>query len=359
MDDYYALIMAGGGGTRLWPMSRQSRPKQALPLVGDRTMFQLAVERLKPLFPPERIIVATVEAMVANLRQQAPSLPAGNFIIEPEGRDTAPAIGLAALHIAQRNPEAIMAVLTADHFIRDTEGFRVALAAARDIASEGGIVTLGIKPSFASTGFGYIEHGESSGKVNGLDTFHVNAFVEKPPQATAETFFAGGRHSWNSGMFIWQVSRFQSELARLRPKLAKQLDAIAKGLANDTYDETLAKVWPDIERISVDYAVMEGAQNVRVIPVSIGWDDVGSWSALLDINATDENGNVALGEEAPYFLDTRGALVASDKLVAVIGVDDIVIIDTGDALLVCKRDRAQDVKAIVERLKQENRTALL
>ena len=358
MDHYYALIMAGGGGTRLWPMSRQSRPKQVLPLVGERTMFQMAVERLNPLFPPERILVVTAESMAPELRAQAPGLPPENFIVEPMGRNTAPAIGLAALHIAARDPQASMAVLTADHYIADTERFRAVLAAANKVAVEGHIVTLGITPDHPSTGFGYIEQGAPTGRVDDFEVFEVVAFTEKPELKKAQTFLAGGRHSWNSGMFIWQVSRLMAEIGRQQPGLKRHLETISAALSTDAYEATLAEVWPTVEKISVDYAIMEGAQDVRVMPVDIGWSDVGSWAALLELNGADTDGNVVIGQ-SPLCLDTHDTLIASQRLVATIGLEDIIIVDTEDALLVCKRERAQDVRELVERLKQEKRDAYL
>jgi len=357
-DNFYALIMAGGGGTRLWPMSRQARPKQVLPLVGERTMFEIAVARLEPLFPPERILVVTVGSMAAELRAQAPDLPPENIIVEPVGRNTAPAIGLGALHVGARDPAAIMVVLTADHYIADTEKFRGVLAAARDVAAEGHIVTLGITPDHPSTGYGYIETGAAKGAVGGFEVFEVTAFVEKPDLATAQVYLDGGRHSWNSGMFVWRVERLMAEFERQQPAMLRHLERVGAALGSDAYEATLAETWPRIERISVDYAIMEGAEDVRVIPLDIGWNDVGSWAALLEVNEADAQGNVVLGKE-PLCLDTHNTLIASNKLVATIGLEDIVIIDTDDALLVCKREHAQNVRELVERLKNDNRERYL
>ena len=355
---HYALIMAGGGGTRLWPMSRQARPKQVLPLVGENTLFEMAVKRLAPLFPPERILVVTVEAMAPELRAQAPELPPDNFIVEPEGRNTAPAIGLAALHIAARDPQASMAVLTADHYIADTKRFRAVLSAAYQVAAEGYIVTLGIKPHTPSTGFGYIEWGASEGIVGGFEVFEAVAFTEKPDEEVARAYLDSGRYSWNSGMFVWQISRLMAELERQQPELCRHLATVGAELGSDAYDATLAQVWPTVEKISVDYAIMEGAHDVRVIPVDIGWSDVGSWASLLEVNEADSDGNVIMGRE-PLCLDTRDTLILSERLVATIGLEDIIIVDTEDALLVCKREHAQDVKELVERLKQEQRNQYL
>ena len=295
MDNFFALIMAGGGGTRLWPMSRRSRPKQMLPLVGENSMFAMAVERLSPLFPAQRILVVTGASIVDELREQAPQLPAENFVVEPQGRNTAPAIGLAALHIAARAPQATIAVLTADHHIADTAGFREVLAATYQAAAEGHIVTLGIKPDHPATGFGYIEQQALAGTYGEFEAFDVAAFTEKPDLPTAQNFAASGKHSWNSGMFVWKIERLMAELEGQQPTLSKQLQTISASLGSKEYQSTLDEVWLNVENISVDYAIMEGAQDVRVMPVDIGWSDVGSWAALLEVKKTDSDGNIANG----------------------------------------------------------------
>jgi mannose-1-phosphate guanylyltransferase len=348
MEHYHAVIMAGGGGTRLWPLSRQERPKQSLKLLGERTMFQIAVERLAPLFTPDRIWVVTSARYAGDLRQQCPALPAENFVLEPAPRGTAPAIGLAALTLRQRDPAAVMACLTADHFIGNEAGFRDLLAAAAEVARRDFLVTLGIAPTFASTGFGYIQRGERLERVGGFDVYRARRFKEKPAQAEAEAMVADGQHAWNSGMFVWRVRRFLDEVERQLPPLHQVLAQAASAPGK------LAEVWAGAPDVTLDYGIMEGARDVAVIPAEgLGWNDIGSWEALLDVLPTDAAGNVVIGAEH-LNLDSRRTLVhasAHKRLVVTLGVDDLVIVDTGDVLFVCPRDQAQNVKAVVNALK--------
>jgi len=358
MSSFYAAIMAGGVGTRLWPLSRQTRPKQALQLIGGRTMFQHAVDRLAPLFPAEHIFVVTGKNHARILRPQTPQLPDKNFILEPMGRDSGPAVGLGAIHLRRRDPDAVMAMLTADHYIADVERFRGVLAAAEKVARSGKIVTLGIQPGFPSTGFGYIQQGESLGQFDGFAAYRAVKFTEKPDAATANIFFESGQYSWNSGMFIWHVDRVLAEFQRQRPQMYHQLMTIANALGTPDEAHVLAKTWPQIEKRSVDFAIMEGAENVAVIPVEMGWSDVGSWATLLDIVSGDDRGNVVSGEHLG--IGTTGTLVhGENRLVVTIGLEDMIIVDTDDVVLICPKDRAQEVKAVVDRLRSEGRNGLL
>jgi mannose-1-phosphate guanylyltransferase len=349
---YYAVIMAGGGGTRLWPLSRQGHPKQSLRLLGERTMFQTAVDRLAPLFAPERILVVTGARQAESLRRQSPELPEANFILEPAPRGTAPAIALAASHLRRRDPAAVMACLTADHFIGNEPRFRQLLAAAAEAAERDWLVTLGVTPTFASTGFGYIQRGASLGRFGGFEAFRAERFQEKPPPAVAAQFVADGAHSWNSGMFVWRVPRIMAELDRQMPELYQALQRI------EAEPSELDAAWADVHSATIDYGVMEGARDVAVIPADgLGWSDIGSWETLLDVLDGDETRNVVIGAEH-LNLDTTGTLIHSartggrPRLVATIGVSDLVIVDTDDVLLVCSRQRSQDVKILVDRLKQ-------
>lgn len=349
MDNYYAVIMAGGGGTRLWPLSRQKQPKQSIQLLGERTLFQIAVDRLAPLFPPERILVVTNAAYAPGLHAQRPALPAENFIIEPAPKGTAPALGLAALAIRRRTPNGVMACLTADHFMQDEARFRDLLVAAADVAQRGFLVTLGIEPTFPSTGFGYIQRESVLGTFGAFEAYHAARFREKPPLELAREMVADGQHSWNSGMFVWRVERLLEEFAWQMPGFHHQLTQIEADPAS------LESVWPNVIDKTIDYGVMEGAEQVAVIPAAgLGWNDVGSWEALFEVLPADEAGNVILGAEW-LGIESQATLVHNSnpqrKLVAAIGVSDLVIVDTGDVLLVCPRDRAQDVRAAVNALK--------
>ena len=358
MSSYYALIMAGGGGTRLWPLSRRARPKQALTLVGERTMFEHAVDRIASLFQPEEIFVVTGEEHLESLLLQAPELPRANFLLEPVGQGTAPAIGLGAVHLRRRDPQAVMVVLTADHFIRDVERFRRVLTAAAQVAEKGHLVTLGITPSFPSTGFGYIQQGEQLYEVDGFAVFRALRFTEKPSPETAFQMVESGLYTWNSGMFIWRVDRIMEEFARQMPDLYDVLMQIDAVLGTPAYEPTLRRLWPELSPQSIDYGVMEGARDVVVIPVDIGWSDVGNWSSMREILPADADGNVVVGEHVG--LETRNTIVfGGHRLIATIGLEDMIIVDTDDALLICPVDREQDVREMVRQLREMGRKEVL
>ena len=355
---FYPVIMAGGTGTRLWPLSRRQFPKQALNIDGQQTLIQHAVNRLKPEFPPDQVFIVTREEHVAPLSAQVPDIPMENFIVEPEGRGTAPAIGLAAVTLQRREPDSVMAVLTADHLIKKARKFRQILLAAEHIAREGYLVTLGIKPSFPSTGFGYIEQGDALSRVASYDVFQAKRFVEKPDSETARQMYDSGQYSWNSGMFIWQVKQILAEFRRQMPDFYEKLRRVDQTVGSDNHEETLNQVWPTIAKETIDYGVMEGAGQVAVIPVDIGWSDVGSWASVYEVLSADEDGNRVIGQHVG--LDTKDTLVVGNKrLIATIGLEGLVIIDTDDALLVCTREREQDVRAMVDLLEEVGEENLL
>jgi mannose-1-phosphate guanylyltransferase len=351
--------MAGGTGTRLWPLSRESRPKQVLQLIEDRSMFRIAVERLAPLFTPDRVLVVVGRNQVDLLRMQGTGIPDENFIVEPMGRGTAPAIALSAAHLQRRDHEAVMCVLTADHYIGDEAGFRRVLSTAAKVAERGHLVTLGITPDYAATGYGYVERGEVVQNVDGIVAYSVLAFREKPNQQVAERFVADGRHSWNSGMFVWRADRFLAELARTMPDFYAQLEEVNAVLGSAREGEVLSEVWPRVATQTVDYGVMERARNVAVIPVDIGWSDVGSWASLLDTLQGDEHGSVVIHAELLQDACTNILVHGHGRMVAAIGLDNLIIVDTEDVLFVCPKERAEEVKQLVERLKREGRTDYL
>ncbi len=358
-EHLYALIMAGGGGTRLWPLSRRQHPKQTLTLVGDRSMFQMAVDRLRPLLPPERILVVTAAEQVAPLAAQVPELPHENFIVEPVGRNTAPCIGLAALHLQHRDPQAVMAVVTADHYIRYMDTFCDVLQAARAVAEQGYLVTLGIEPTYPATGYGYIRRGETLGDFAGFNAFRVAQFAEKPDAETALRFLAAGDYAWNSGMFIWQIGRIMDEFARWMPDFSATLAALGEVLGTPDYASLLARLWPTVVKKSIDYGIMEKAERVAVLPVNLGWSDVGAWPAVMALHTPDAQGNVLQGDVLA--LDTTASMVFSntDRLIATIGLHDLIILDSADITLVTTRDQAERVREIVETLQRQGREALL
>ncbi len=356
-EHFYAVIMAGGGGTRLWPLSRKTRPKQMLRLVDENTLFQSAVQRLEGLFPPGRILVVTVEAQAGELKAQCPGIPDENFLLEPMPRGTASVVGLAAVLLRQRDPQAVMAVVTADHVIKNQPRYLQLLRAAHGAAQAGYLLTLGIAPTYPATGYGYIQQGEQVGEFEGLKVFRAARFREKPDEALARAMLAGGDHAWNSGMFVWRVDRVLAEFERQMPDLASKLAEIAGAWDHAQSQEVLQRVWPQLQPQTIDYGIMENARDVAVIPANeLGWSDVGTWDALFDVLPSDEDGNIVMGGlHVP--VDTHNSLVYMNqdrRLIVTIGVDDLVVVDTGDVVLVCRKDQAQKVRQVVDHLQHSN-----
>lgn len=358
----YAVIMAGGSGTRLWPLSRRGKPKQVLAFAGQRSLFQMAVDRLDGLVDYDHIYVVTVAEQARLLQDHCAAIPAQNYLIEPMPRGTAAVVGLAAAALKARDPRACMAVVTADHLISNAQCFRSLLAAAQQVASQGYLVTLGITPSVPMTGYGYIQRGERLADAFGKQVYRVSAFKEKPDLATAQRFVLSGDHYWNSGMFAWMVDDILAEFERCIPELYTSLQAIAAAWNTSQRDAVIQAYWPLIKPQSIDYGVMEKARQVAVLPASdLGWSDVGSWESLLDALPADENGNVVLG--AHHFgIDTHSSLVLAEnpqRLIATIGVSDLVVIDSGDALLICRRSDSQKVRDVVDHLKNSGQDSYL
>jgi mannose-1-phosphate guanylyltransferase len=361
LEHYYALIMAGGGGTRLWPLSRQSQPKQMLRLIGPDTMYQMTIRRLYPLLAPDHIYVITGQDQVESLQAQTPEIPAQNFIIEPFGKNSGPAAGLGTLVIHQRDPQALIATLSADHYVADTEQFRKVLVSAHELASEGLFATLGITASRPAVQFGYIKRGESLGTRNDLECFKAVSFTEKPDLERAREFVRSGLYSWNSGMFIWAADAVLAEFERQQPAIHRLLLEIDQHIGAPDFTARITPLWQKMPNISLDYAIMEDAPEIAVIPVDIGWSDIGSWDMLLDLLEGDAAGNVLLSEstQEPILIDTRRTLVASDRLIVTIGVEDMIVVETDDVILVCHRNRSQDVREVVRRLRERGADAYL
>ena len=354
----FALIMAGGTGTRLWPRSRSAQPKQFIDLLGTSTMIQEAYDRLLPLVPPDRILVATNHEQVEAVVTQIPAMSPGNVLAEPAGRDTAAAIGYAAVTLRHRDPNAVMAVVTADHLIQKPDEFRDVLVAAASVAASGWLVTIGIDPTYAETGYGYVERGEPLPSESGRSVYRVARFVEKPNRELAEEYVRLGTFSWNSGMFVWRVDRILEEIALHMPELSDGLEEIAAAFGTPHEKDTLKEVWPRLPKRSIDFGVMEKASQVAVLPANIGWSDVGSWATVFDVSPRDANGNVVVGKSLA--IETTGSLIYSPhRMIATVGVQDLIVVDAGDVLLICPRSRAQDVKRIVAILQERGDTGHL
>jgi mannose-1-phosphate guanylyltransferase len=352
----YGLILAGGRGTRFWPRSRRKSAKQVLRFFGERSLIQQTLDRLRPVIPPERIWVLTNEHLRAEIARQLPKVPRAQILAEPAQRNTAPAIGLAAQILTSLDPEALMGVFPSDHVIGEPREFLRLLKPAFDAAREGKLAVLGIKPRWAETGYGYIEFMRSKNLP-----FAVRQFHEKPKQPVAIRYVRGGRHYWNAGMFFWRTRVLLEELRRYVPKTASLLAALPP-FGSRQFAARLREVFPLCENKSIDYAVMEPAAEagrVAMIPAGdIGWNDVGSWNAVYELHARDGFGNALRGDS--LIEDSTGVYVDADgKLVALLGVKDLIVVDTPDALLIADRARAQQVGDLVKRLEKSGREDLL
>ena len=351
--DTHIVILAGGEGTRLWPLSRSRRPKQLLPLSGQRSLIQQTVDRLLPLVEPERILIVTERSHADDLRAQLPELPDASIVVEPTRRGTAAALLLAALHVGARAPDATWASLHSDAFINDDEEFRRTLTAALEAAATGEfLVTTGVQPRFAATGYGYIQRGEELRRVHGLPLCRVVRFVEKPDLGTAQEYVRSGEYLWNPGVFVWRNSTLLEAFAAHQPDIYQVLTSVPLG--------EIDRAYPNARRETIDVGIMERARNVATIPSNFGWSDIGSWAELWELASRGADGNVALGSGRVFVIDSHDNLVYADgRAVALVGVEDLVVVETADAVFVCPRDRAQDVKLIVQRLQSEGAAGLL
>jgi mannose-1-phosphate guanylyltransferase len=351
----HAIIMAGGSGTRFWPKSRRSRPKQLLRLFGDATMLQQTVARVAPLVSPERTWVITGADQADATRAQLPDVPRENVVAEPCPRDTAPCVALAAAIVAARDPDATMLVLPADHVIRPDEAFRKTVRVAASLVEEepAVFVTLGVRPTRPETGYGYIERAEPLGTREGVAIHRVRQFREKPDRPTAERFLGAGTFDWNAGVFVWKARAILDALARHRPAIAAGIGRIAVALGTPEAAEVIAREFPALERIPIDRAVMEPAAeagNVRVLEVAYDWSDVGDWRSLAELLPKDDAGNAVEGPV--HAVDSRDSIIIADdgRLIATLGVEDLVIVQSGGATLVARKDRLDKLKALVEGL---------
>ena len=360
-----AVILAGGRGTRFWPRSRRRTPKQLLDIISTKTMLRETADRLGPLFPPKHLWVVTNDEQAAAIRRELARVPRAQILAEPVGRNTAAAIGLAAIHLAKKHGDALMAVLPADHYIANAAHYRKIIGAAMGLASTpGNLVVLGIPPTRPETGFGYIERAERIRGRLGVPAYSVERFTEKPDLERARKYIAGKKHFWNAGMFFWPVSTFLECLREFLPQAWAALKELQSTIGTPRYSRTLHRIYPSLKSISVDYAVMEPAtrrgarQRVFVLPADIGWSDIGSWAAVYELLAREKEQNVT--NSAAFTFDASGNFIwARRKFAALIGVTNLVVVDTGDALLVCPRERAQDVGKIVAWLEQHGRADLL
>lgn len=351
----YIVIIAGGRGERFWPESRLDCPKHLLPIVGKKPMLTQTVERVRGVVPLRNVLVITSSRQEAAVRRVCSKIPKENIVIEPMGRDTAPAVALAAAIVRARDPLAVFAVLPADHVIHDTQAYQQDLKLAFEAASSSGVmVTIGIKPTEPATGFGYINRG-TEWKTEGKRTLYfARRFVEKPSVDVARRYLASGDYLWNAGMFVWSARVVEEALLRHAPSLHAGLEPVRRALAKGrTLAPVLRKIYPQLERISVDYALLEKADNVVVLPATFDWDDVGAWPAVARHLPKDALDNVVRGRGVVE--KGRGNIVYSgtDHLVAVIGTDDLVVVHTKDATLVCSKAHAQDIKTVIKRLEGE------
>lgn len=347
----HAVIMAGGAGERLWPLSRKSRPKQVLRLLGHRSLIRESFERVSALFPPERIHVITNRAHLPIIAEELPELPKENLIGEPVGRDTAAAVGLSAAILRQRDADAVIGMFTADHIISPMDRFRATVERAYAVAEEntGSLVTMGIRPNRPDTNYGYIRRGDRIGE--GL--FEVRKFAEKPTVAKAIKYLAIGEYYWNSGMFTWRADAILKQLKVNLPQTHDAVVEIAEGWSGGRAAEALERLYPQLMKISIDFAVMEKAERVLVLEMDCHWVDVGSWPALETVLGADGDGNVSAAENVVH-LGSRGNIVVSESkhLIATIGVDDLVIVHSPDATLICTRRDAASVKELLDNVRE-------
>jgi mannose-1-phosphate guanylyltransferase len=359
------VLLAGGRGTRFWPRSRTRTPKQLLNITGGETMLRETVSRLEPVFALRDFWVVTNIEQAAAVRRQLRGVPAAHILAEPVGRNTTAAIALAAIHLLHEHGDALMTVLPSDSYVADAARYRQLVRAALDLArAPGNLVVFGVPPTRPETGYGYIEAGRASARVRGIRAMAVRRFTEKPTLPVARRYVASGQYFWNAGIFFWRVSTYLDCLRRLLPATHSALMRVAETIGTPKYGAALRRIYPTLENISVDYAIMEPATRsnsgarVSVIPAKVGWCDIGSWNAVHELLASQPGANVSASPS--FTLDANGNYFwAPGKFIAAIGVHDLVLVETRDAILLCPRDRAQDVGKIVKYLEQQKLARLL
>lgn len=350
----YNVIMAGGGGTRFWPLSRQEVPKQLINLSGEDALINETINRIDSLAKKDDLFIVTNEKQLEALKDTVKDKCLdGNILPEPCARNTAAAIGFAAFNIMKKYGDGVMCVYPADHYIKDEKEFKSILEKAIYIAENNDkLVTIGIKPTFPSTGYGYINFNRENTIEN--VAYEVVEFVEKPNYEIAKEYVNSKKYVWNSGMFVWKVSKILEDFKRYLPKVYEKLEEISNYLGTKEEIEKIKEIYPTIQSISIDYGIMERSNDVIVVPGDFGWNDVGSWDSLGAIYPTDNEGNIKRGENIT--IDTKNSIIYSDdKLISTIGISDLIVVSTNDAVMVCRKDKAQDVKKIVEQLKEEDR----
>jgi mannose-1-phosphate guanylyltransferase len=356
----YAVIMAGGSGTRFWPWSRKKTPKQLLKITGRDTMIKQTVNRIIGEIPPENIYVVTTSTLAESVEEELSQIPARNIISEPFGKNTAACIGLAATIISKRNPNAIMAVMTADHIIEPPDLFLKALKCAEELATgKNALVTFGIKPTEPSVNYGYIQRDEDVINLQGFPVYDVKCFTEKPDSVTAENFLKSGEYYWNSGMFVWSVNTILENIDTLMPDLSQGLEKIGKSLETPDESSVICHEYEKFENISIDYGIMEKASNVKIIEAGFTWDDVGSWLAIERLNKSDQNNNTILGKYCGF--NTQGNIIIGDDehLITTINVSDMIIVNTKDVTMVCNKNSAEDIKKLTELLEEKGYSVYL
>lgn len=365
-EHLYALILAGGGGTRLWPQSRNATPKQFLKLFNKQTLTQITAYRFNKIIPWERIFVVTVsDAYKKEIKREVPELISKNIIVEPARRETGPAHGLGAMYIYKQDSQAVIITEAADRLVKPINQYLKTLETAAEVSfNTGSMIAMGVEPRYPHIGYGHIKKGKLDHKKSDISFFRLDKFVEKPPLSLAKRYTASGKYLWNAGEFVWRADTLLNSLAKHAPEVSKALAKISDKMGTPEYEKVLKRQYESMPKIAIDYAVAEKEKNFLVVQGEFFWTDIGDWKEVWENRNKDEQGNVIIsesGEKADVInIDTSDALIHTNgRIVAVIDVDNVVIVDTKDALLVCSKSRAQNVKKIVEELKQEGRNELL